>query len=577
MPHRGKINMADEAVQDINKENTFRSVYEDTTYFIDNIIQEYSVFPTILDKMVNGDATIELRKSFYLRAIDETWVRMIEDTLPSLDVIIRNPSRYIEDKEEILPVELTRKVTVRTLQHLAQHTDYISRIDGDEIIPKKLLNVFKEETLMTYENKFVNTLISRLYAFVNRRYEIAKKSGQDEKTTKLEFKENFDHDDVKVRMTFKLEIGESTENKEDEKVEENYSYTTDLWRRVERLNKIITTYAESEFAHSMGRNFIRPPVMRTNALMKNRDLHQCYLLWQFIESYEGAGYSMIVQENLEDIEESYIKELYSTLAIQYMIFRHNIKNEFEIDHTLKGGDISDELRPRIIDELNPVTAQEFDVKFTNAARPLAERTRKSRTERRYQTLTPGDLLAVESIDVALAADAIKNGREPEQATPIDVAALDFSSDAEFEEEEPVAILPEEAEPEASDEAEGEAEGETEATETAETEAPEAETEEAAEAETEAADEPQEAADEQSDDPQAEAEEQPEAETEAETAVTDETETETVTDETEAEAETATEVETEAEAGDVSEEPEAADEMPEDGGEGEADGVRAGEQ
>ncbi len=557
--------MADEAAQDINKENTFRSVYEDTTYFIDNIIQEYSVFPTILDKMVNGDATIELRKSFYLRAIDETWVRMIEDTLPSLDVIIRNPSRYIEDKEEILPVELTRKVTVRTLQHLAQHTDYISRIDGDEIIPKKLLNVFKEETLMTYENKFVNTLISRLYAFVNRRYEIAKKSGQDEKTTKLEFKENFDHDDVKVRMTFKLEIGESTENKEDEKVEQNYSYTTDLWRRVERLNKIITTYAESEFAHSMGRNFIRPPVMRTNALMKNRDLHQCYLLWQFIESYEGAGYSMIVQENLEDIDESYIKELYSTLAIQYMIFRHNIKNEFEIDHTLKGGDISDELRPRIIDELNPVTAQEFDVKFTNAARPLAERTRKSRTERRYQTLTPGDLLAVESIDVALAADAIKNGREPEQATPIDVAALDFSSDAEFEEEEPVAILPEEPEPEASDEAEGgeaaeteageAAEGETEATETAETEAPEAETEEAAEAET--ADEPQEAADEQSDEPQEEAEEQPE--TEAETAVTDGTE-----------AETETETEAEAEAEDVGEEPEAADEMPEDGG-------RAGEQ
>ena len=53
-----------------------------------------------------------------------------------------------------------------------------------------------------------------------------------------------------------------------DKVEENYSLTTDLWRRVERLNKIITTYAESEFAHAMGRNFIRPPVMRTNALMK---------------------------------------------------------------------------------------------------------------------------------------------------------------------------------------------------------------------------------------------------------------------------------------------------------------------
>ena len=41
--------------------------------------------------------------------------------------------------------------------------------------------------MMTYENKFVNTLIHRLYAFVNMRYEIAKNVGQDTKTSTIEF------------------------------------------------------------------------------------------------------------------------------------------------------------------------------------------------------------------------------------------------------------------------------------------------------------------------------------------------------------------------------------------------------
>ena len=139
-------------------DNMFRSVYDDSIYFIDSIIQEYNIFPTILDKMRQGDATIELRKRFLLRAIDETWVNIIEDTLPALDVIIRNPSKFIEEKEEVVPVELSRKVTVRTLQHLSQHTNYISRIDGDMIIPSKLLLSSSTETIRPCSNVMLDAV-----------------------------------------------------------------------------------------------------------------------------------------------------------------------------------------------------------------------------------------------------------------------------------------------------------------------------------------------------------------------------------------------------------------------------------
>lgn len=384
--------------------SVFRQVYDDATYFVDNIVNEYDVFSNILAMMRDGNATIELRKRYLLRAIDEAWVNIIEDTLPALDTIIRNPSKYIEEREELMPIEMSRNISVRSLQHLSQHTNLISRIDGDMITPSKILNVFREETLQTYENKFVNTLISRLYAFVNRRYEIAKKAGQDEKTTSIEFKEDFNHNSVKVKMNFRVEIAESS-GSEDDRVERNYTYTTDLWKRVEKLNSIVTMYANSEFVQNMGKSYIRPPVMRTNAILKNKNLHQCLLLWQFIESYESAGYSMLVQEDLEKVDDTYIKELYSTLALQYLIFRYNIHNEFDTDSTLASEITDNTLNPRIIDELKAVSESEFDIE-------TEEERVKAPAAERYATLTPEDRLILESLDIALdASDYITEHEE----------------------------------------------------------------------------------------------------------------------------------------------------------------------
>ena len=431
--------------------NMFRAVYNDSVYFIDNIINEYKVFPTILDRMRQGEASLELRKRFLLRAIDETWVNIVEDSLPSLDAIIRNPGKFIEEKEEIVPVEFARKITVRTLQHLSQHTDFISRIEGDTIIPSKLLNVYKDETMQTYENKFINTLINRLYLFVNRRYEIALNAGQDEKTTSIEFKDSFDHDDIKVKMNFRIEIAESSDGLAD-KVERNYSYTTDLWRRVVNLNGIVTNYANSEFVKAMGHSYIRPPVMRTNAILKNKNFRQCYALWQFIESYDSAGYSMLIQENLEDVDESYIKELYSTLALQYMIFRYNIKNEFEADSTIASDVSEKELKPRIVDELSKTSERDFDI-----ADLPKERVAQAPAETRYETLTPDDLIILESLDVAMDACEIikKNGEDyiydsgsiPEPEPVEDKVYEDETPSASEENSEEPQATPEQPSPE----------------------------------------------------------------------------------------------------------------------------------
>lgn len=116
---------------------------------------------------------------------------------------------------------------------------------------------------------------------------------------------------------------------------------------------------------------------------------------------------MLIQENLENIDEGYLKELYSTLAVQYMIFRYNIKNEFEVDSTLASQLTNEEIRPIIVDKLKKIVQDEFDLEEE------PERLRDSKSKVRYNTLTPDDELLAESLDVALKAAFIirNNGDE----------------------------------------------------------------------------------------------------------------------------------------------------------------------
>lgn len=417
------------------KESLFKKVYDSSSSFIEELSKENTVFSTILSLMKDGNATIELKKRYILRAIDQVWIETIEESLPYLDIIIRNPSKFLEEIEEVMPVEMARNITVRSLQHLSQHTNFISRIEGDEITPSKILNVWRDETMMTYENKFVNTLIHRLYAFVNMRYEIAKNVGQDTKTSTIEFKEEFMHEKTKVKVNMQIEMEESAED--DETVERNYSYSSGLWKRLVKLNGIMSTYVNSMFCQQMGKAFIRPPVMRTNAILKNKNLRQCLALWRFIESYENAGYNMLVQENLENVDNDYIKELYESLALQYLFFRYTIKNEFDDDETLANEITDNVLNPRIVDELKDIEEDEFE--YENDLSYYKERNLPSYERLRYQTLSPEDELILQDLKIALEAASIIRESEEEylysNASIIDPALFDEDEEEEKNEDE----------------------------------------------------------------------------------------------------------------------------------------------
>ena len=79
----------------------------------------YNALESLLNSSRN---TFAFNRKLMEKAIDVSWVEAIENGITHVDNFLRNPRRTIEDVEEIVPIALSRKTTIESVKHLAQHT-----------------------------------------------------------------------------------------------------------------------------------------------------------------------------------------------------------------------------------------------------------------------------------------------------------------------------------------------------------------------------------------------------------------------------------------------------------------------
>lgn len=339
-----------------------------TSEYLQELAKKYRAYEETLEAMSAGEVTAALREKLMLRAVDERWIDKVENALGAIDYLMRNPGHYIAETEEVLPVEMTKKITGRSIAHLGQHSDNISVNDDGEITPKKLLNVFREDSILTYENKFLNTLIARLYLFVTKRCEIANKFATDEKHREMTYTASFREGFDRARVTIKVEY--------DSACRENARRafpSTETRRRLEKLEAVVREYAASEFVTNMDGKYVNPPVLRTNAIVKNKYFRQCLDLWDFIERYDDAGFGLTVSETALDPGEEYLSALGNLAAASYITFR---KNACGADGDAIAANTYPEIYPRIIDEPCALDPKEYDLTAAAATPELTTRLTK---------------------------------------------------------------------------------------------------------------------------------------------------------------------------------------------------------
>ncbi len=308
--------------QKINDDVTKYSQKLDYALFNLNNEDFYKYFE---NAFLNGDRTLYQKNISEAKTFDDTWIKTVESYFPSIDKITREPKSILRYDEDIVAVERAKKTSAKSVRHLASHTENIRDIDENNYVtPKKVLIEIPEQEYAIYENRFIKTLINRLYLFVKNRYEIIKNNVESFQKDRLSGTANFDFNDTKVELSVDLTI---TKDLDDKKINEhNY----DLLARTEKLNYLITGLKNSQFMKMLkNAPAVHPPIMKTNIIMKNPEFRNAYNLWIFLDKYSILGYDVTIREKDLEFDDGFIDDINHMFATNYAIILGNQLNRLE--------------------------------------------------------------------------------------------------------------------------------------------------------------------------------------------------------------------------------------------------------
>lgn len=304
------------------------------------------------------------------------WIDMVEFTMPYLEKALTKQIKNIVTEEEIIKIELIKKVTVESVKHLSKNVNLVDRYNqqSGEVVPKKILNAYKEETFLTYENRFLYTLIKLIEDFIYLR----------EKQSPNEYKgKNYQKANYEASIKLKKE-----------KVKVNVEYNSEVLtgirktdgsaERIADIKKKLKVLKQTDVyvtLVSKKATYVKAPLKMTNVLLKNVNFQYAVKLWNYLSEQIELN-DKITNESSEFEEKGMVKKLLDEdIFLMHSIFKStDLENQFKgkakaaIEDKKVTKELTDALIEKII-ELNP-DMSEKDINKLITDKLLVMKTRK---------------------------------------------------------------------------------------------------------------------------------------------------------------------------------------------------------
>lgn len=221
--------------------------------------------------------------------IESDWIENIEEGLIYVEKAIREERQFIRTEGEVVPIEKVKRVSKASVEHLARHSNLITRVPEDsqnDLIPDELYIVEKLNDYSVYENRFLYMLLCYLKDFIEMRLvKIRDKTTtyQSHLTMNKRLDENQRH--------LEYRLNHSDIQKNDPYLLERYKEIP-LVDRVENIYAITVSLLETPLMREVSKTpMIKPPVVKTNVLRMNQNFRAALKLYDFIVSYNKDGYT----------------------------------------------------------------------------------------------------------------------------------------------------------------------------------------------------------------------------------------------------------------------------------------------
>ena len=323
---------------------------------------------------VNSKLVMDVSKSQIVE--NDEWIEMVEFSLPHLEKALTKEIKNIVTEEEIIKIELIKKVTVESVKHLSKNVNYVDRFNQKtgEVIPKKILNAYKEETFITYENRFLYSIIKLIedYMYLREKDQQTEYKGKNEQKANYQAEIKYKKEKIKVDFNYNAETNTSVKK------------SAGIAQRIEDIKKKLKdlkTTTVYQLLDSKRVTLVKSPIKMTNVLLKNVHFQYALKLWNYLSDQMEIK-DKSVKANKEFEEKGIAKKLVDeNMYLMHLIFKNNnaaekLKGQRKsaIEDNQAKKELTDNLIEKII-ELNPDLSDK-ELKQMIADKLIVMKTRK---------------------------------------------------------------------------------------------------------------------------------------------------------------------------------------------------------
>ncbi len=220
--------------------------------------------------------------------IDDDWIIAIENGLEFIDKAIKEERQFILSNGEVVPIEKVKNVSKESVDHLAKHSNLVSRLpkEGADLVPDQLYTVERLTDFAVYENRFLYMLLCYLRDFIALRYnKIVELVTTYNGTLALEKEIAVGDRKTKVRVN----LDEHLRN--DEYLREHNSSKEKI-DRIDGLFKAVVSFLSQPLMEEVSKApMLKPPITETNVLKMNKNFKGAMQLYYFVTAYTKKGYT----------------------------------------------------------------------------------------------------------------------------------------------------------------------------------------------------------------------------------------------------------------------------------------------
>lgn len=314
---------------------------------IKNLTESQEEEKELFVNKVDSKLILDLNRNQILE--DTDWIDMVIEVSPHLTKAFDKWMKQIVTEEEVIKMELIKKISVESIKHLTKHVNLVTEYDEEtgEVLPSYLLNAYKEENFVTYENRFLYSLVKLIDDFIYLRTEAEEKNspkyrGKNYQRAVYEGSTKINKEKIKLKFEYTSEaVEEQDKSKEIE----------DKIAELKKGMALIKATELYKFLETKRFPLVKNPLKMTNVLLKNVHFQYCVKLWGYLNSHlDVQAKALKAQKEFE--EKGPAKQLVDEdFFTKYLIFNSINNEKFGLTQGLKTTKLDDKEKRELTDKL----------------------------------------------------------------------------------------------------------------------------------------------------------------------------------------------------------------------------------